>query len=163
MADRRVFVQAAAYALFAGLLVLAATRPHYRPLPPETAVLQVSFVHAGAPDGECRRLSPAELAARAPNMRAEIECPRERRPVTLRLELDRALLIEQTVPAAGLSRDGASSMFRRLRVPAGRHHLRVAFHDGRGAAHAREDWIEFAPGRILNIDFKPELGGVTLQ
>ena len=160
MSSSRLLLQTAAYALFAGLLVLVATRPYYRPVPQDMAVVQVSFAHAGAPDGECRRLNPGELAARAPNMRAETVCPRARRPVTLRLELDGALLIDETVPAGGLARDGASSLFRRLRVAAGRHHLRSAVLDGRDPAHTRDEWVELAPGRILNVDFKPERGGV---
>jgi hypothetical protein len=160
MFSTRLFLQTAAYALFAGLLVLVATGPYYRPVPPDMAMVQVSFAHAGAPDGECRRLGPAELASRAPNMRAEIECPRARRPVTLRLELDGATLIDETVPAGGLARDGASSLFRRLRVAAGRHHLRITVHDGSDPAHSRDEWVELAPGRILNVDFKPERGGV---
>lgn len=155
------FWQVAAYALFAALLVLAATRPYYRPVPPDMALLQVSFAHAGAPDGECRRRSQAELAALAPNMRTEMQCPRARRPVSLRLELDGQILIDETVQASGLARDGASSLFRRLRVAAGRHRLRIAVSDGRGPAHLRDEWVEFSPGRILNVDFRPDAGGVV--
>src|SRR3990172_4110065 len=71
--------QGALYALFAPAIGYCSTSPQYRPLEQGQALLRLSFKHAGKLVAECRKRSPEELARLPANMRAELDCPRERR------------------------------------------------------------------------------------
>jgi hypothetical protein len=53
-----------------------ATLPKYRQIPDDVALIKLSISHLG--DRECRKRTPEELAKLPPNMRAPMECPRER-------------------------------------------------------------------------------------
>ena len=76
------------YGVFAAVIGVFSAWPAYQPLPPDRAVLKVSFIHHGQRVAECRALSPAELAKLAPNMRTAMKCERERSPVTIEVDLD---------------------------------------------------------------------------
>ena len=84
--------QAIAYALFAVVIGFFATRPAYTYLEPGLAVIKLSFSHAGQHVAECRRLSQEELEQIAPNMRQPTQCPRERVPLLVEVELDGELI-----------------------------------------------------------------------
>ena len=58
--------------------------------------------------------------------------------------------------------DGASTVYRRVAVPAGRHRIVARLNDtaSEGFAHVREAEVDLAPGRVLVIDFDPALGWV---
>ncbi|HKI64605.1 MAG TPA: cytochrome b N-terminal domain-containing protein [Burkholderiales bacterium] len=146
------------YAAFGALIVLFSHRPAVAPVPAGAALLQLSLTYAGARLAPCRRRTEAELEKLAPNMRAPLECPRGRAPVRFTLALDGRVLIDETVPPSGLARDGASSLFRRIAVPAGAHRLRVTV-DGA----AREQRVALRAGRVLSINYKPLLGGIVLS
>ena len=65
------------------------------------------------------------------------------------------------VRPTGLSKDGASTVYRRIAVPAGEHRFvaRLAdTADGR-FVHAVERSIDLEPGRVLVIDFDAKSGG----
>ena len=145
------------YAAFGGLIVLFSHRPAVAPLPPGAALLRLNLAYAGAPLAPCRRLSAAELERLAPNMRAPLDCPRGRAPVRFTLVLDGRVLVDQTVAPSGFARDGASTLFRRIAVPAGRHRLRVTVD---GVRH--EQGIELDAGRVLGIDYDPHRGVIVL-
>jgi quinol-cytochrome oxidoreductase complex cytochrome b subunit len=153
------------YAAFGGLLALFAQRPAYAPVPPGDALLQLSIAHPGARLEPCRALSEAELAALPPNMRAPLDCPRARSPVRITLALDGRVLLDETVPPSGIARDGASTLYRRIAVPAGAHRLRVTVDDDlrRPGQSEREQAIDLAAGRVLSIDFRPHHGGIVLS
>jgi hypothetical protein len=53
-----------------------ATSPKYRQIPDDVALIKLSISHLG--DRECRKRTPEELAKLPPNMRAPMDCPRER-------------------------------------------------------------------------------------
>ena len=146
------------YAAFGGLIVLFSHRPAVAPLPPGAALLQLSLTAQGARLAPCRRRSEAELAKLAPSMRAPLDCPRGRAPVRFTLALDGRMLVDESVPPSGFARDGASTIYRRLAVPAGRHLLRVTV----GGAE-REQGVALGAGRVLSIDFDPHRGGIVLS
>jgi len=75
-----------ALAAFAVLVGYFSNAPAYRSFPADAALVKLSLSHAGARKVECRRFTPEEIAALAPNMRRPLDCPRER--VALRVELD---------------------------------------------------------------------------
>jgi quinol-cytochrome oxidoreductase complex cytochrome b subunit len=153
------------YAAFGGLLALFSHRPAYAPLAPGEALVLLSIAHAGARLEPCRALSESELAALPPNMRAPLDCPRERSPVRVTVALDGRLLLDETLPPTGVARDGAASVYRRIAVPAGRHRLRVTLDDDlrRPGEDARDQPVDLAVGQVLTIDYRPRQGGIVLS
>ena len=109
---------------------------------------------------------PQELAKLPPNMRAPVRCPRERSPVLVELDIDGQPVLRHTAAPSGLSKDGASSVYHRLQVPAGEHRVAVRLNDDvrqPGFTHSREATVSLAPAQILVIDFDAEQGGITLR
>ena len=158
--------QLALYGLFALAIGVFSQWPRYRHLEPDQALVKVSFTRVGKPVGDCRALTPEELAKLPPNMRAPMLCPRERSPITVRVDIDGRRMLERSAPPSGLSRDGASAVYERLVVPAGERRIAVALSDdvrARDAAHRSERTVRLVPGQVLVIDFDAEKGGITFQ
>ncbi len=158
--------QGLAYAAFAAFVGYFATHPIYHQLGPDEALLRLSFKHPGQPVGECRQRTAEELARLPPQLRTPLDCPRERSPVRVRVELDGRVLYDEAFPPAGLRRDGAASGYRRLPIAAGRHDLKVAFNDDvkvTGFTHERAATVTVEPGQVILIDFVPERGGVVIR
>ena len=158
--------QVVLYGAFAAFIGAFSQWPLYEHLAADHALIKVSFTHHGQRLEACRALTPEELAKLPPNMRAPMKCSRERAPVTIEVDLDGAIVHREVAPPAGLSSDGAASVYRRLPVPAGPHRLAVRMKDS-----ARESGFDFErtanitlrPAQILVIDFNAERGGITLQ
>jgi len=167
MADIRALAgQCIAYGAAAALVGTLSILPRYQPLPEGSALLRLSFTHPGRIVAECRERTADELAQLPPNMRVQTDCPRERSPVAAQVRLDGALLVDATFPPAGLHRDGASSGYRSLPVPAGAHTLAVAFNDDRrvaGFTHVREERITLRAGDVVLVDFAAERGGILIE
>lgn len=162
----RYLGQGIAYALFAVVVGYFATSPPYRYLGPDEGLLRLSFKHPGKVKADCRKRTPEELARLQPQFRTEMDCPRERSPVRVRVELDERLLYDDVFPPAGLSRDGASSGYRRLPIAAGTHTLRVQVNDDvrvAGFNFERAARVDVKPGQVVLIDFNPEQGGVIIR
>ena len=158
-----------AWGAFGALIVLLSHAPRFAPLPAGAALLQVSIAHAGARLAPCRRLTPEELAARAPNMRVPEVCPRGRSAVRVTVELDGRVLLDETIAPSGLSRDGTSTLYRRIPVAAGEHRLRVRVIDDLreprmpARTFERHATLRLAPGRVISVDFKPARGGIVVS
>jgi hypothetical protein len=153
------------YGLFALVIAVFSTWPSYHPLPPGQALLKVSFIHHAQRVAECRPFTAQELAKLAPNMRTPMKCERERAPVLIEVDLDGATIYRHEAVPSGLSRDGASSVYHRLQVPAGQHRIAVRLKDkvGPGFNHTREATVTLKPAQILVIDFDAEKEGITLS
>lgn len=163
MRSARILAQVAAYVLFGALITYFSASPAYRHLPPDTAIVRLSLSHPGQLLGQCRKLTEAERAALAPNMRVSEVCPRERSPVRVRLVVDGKLLHEAWLQPRGLARDGAAATHREFEIPAGTHLVRAQVNDHAmrtGPDYEREERIVLSPGRVLTIDFDPKKGGV---
>lgn len=157
--------QALLYVAFALAIGVFSHWPAYTPLPPGQALVKVSFIHHGQRVAECRQLTPEELAKLPPNMRAPMQCGRERAPVTIELDIDGATVYRQVAPPSGLSHDGASAVYHRLQVAAGAHRIAVRLKDRAGPVpftHTREATITLRPAQVLVIDFDAQRGGITL-
>jgi len=158
-----------AWGAFGALIVVLSHAPSVAPVPEGAALLQVSIAHAGVRLAPCRRLSTEELAARAPNMRAPEICPRGRSPVRVTVTLDGRVLVDETLAPSGLARDGTSTLYRRVPIPAGEHRLTVRVIDDLrdlrrpGRAYERSVTLSLVPGRVLSVDFKPARGGIVLS
>ncbi|MBI3524248.1 MAG: hypothetical protein HY066_06920 [Betaproteobacteria bacterium] len=152
------------YALFALGIATFSSWPHYRQLPAGQALIKLSFTHTGKRVADCVQRTPAELAKLSPNMRAPLQCPRERSPVIVEVDLDGTLAYRHVAEPSGLSRDGASTVYRRLQVPADQHRLAVRLKDNTRSAgfdYNRTETLTLKPGQILVIDFDAEKGQIT--
>ena len=158
----RALAQLALYAGFAFVVATFSAFPSYTRVDPGNAVVKLSFSHAGARREACRTLSPEEIAALAPNMRSGVDCPRERVPVTVELEIDGERVYHAALPPSGLAGDGPSSVYERFELPAGRHRIRVRLRDTvreRGFDYERAADVRLAARQSFVIDFRAELGG----
>lgn len=158
----QIIGQMIAYSLFALVVGFFATRPAYTYLEPDTAVIKLSFSHAGKHVEECKRLTQEELNQLPPNMRRPTECPRARVPLLVEVELDGQLIYRDELPASGLANDGASTAYKKFPVNAGQYHLVARLRDSRradGFDHEKSADITLTPQQNFVIDFRPELGG----
>ena len=140
--------------------------PSYTHLAADQALIKLSFVHGANRVGECRRRTAEELAKLAPNMRRPLDCPRERLPVLVELEVDDDLYYRASLTPTGLSSDGPARVYQRFPVPAGRHRIVVKIRDSArsdGFDYTHEGEIELAPAQNFVIDFKEEAGGIILR
>ncbi len=154
--------QAAAYILFAAFLGFFSVAPRITYLEGDRAVITLSFSHAGDRVGPCRRLTQEEIAALPANMRRSEDCPRARLPLLVELELDGELATRRRLPPIGLQSDGASSVYQRFRVAAGRHRIVARLRDSarnEGFDYERAVEVELAPGQNFVVDFRAESGG----
>jgi hypothetical protein len=157
--------QAVLYAAFVAVIGYFSTSPAYEHLPPGDALIKVSLTHAGARKEPCRERSAEELAKLAPNMRAQSVCPRERVPVIVEIMLDDAPLYRVVAPPSGLSKDGASTIYRRVPIAAGTHRIGARLADGPSGEFTfrRVATLELPPGRVVVIDFDPAKGGFVFR
>lgn len=158
--------QALLYACFALALGVFSRWPVYHPLSPDMAQIKVSFNHHGARLAECRRYTAEELAKLAPNMRKATVCERERSPVSIEVDIDGKPVLSHLSTPSGLSRDGASTMYRRFDVAAGQHRIAVRFKDSQkatGYTDQLEETITLAPAQVLVIDYNADQGGIVLK
>ncbi|MBM3356916.1 MAG: hypothetical protein FJY54_04220 [Betaproteobacteria bacterium] len=161
----RYLIQGMLYAAFAATVGYFSNAPTYRHLGADDALVRLSFSHAAQRVAPCRERTPEELAKLAPNMRAPLDCPRERSPVTVELELDGRLVFRNVVAPAGLRRDLASTVYWRQAVAAGEHRFTARMKDRPegGFNFVKDVVVELAPGRVLVIDFDGTRGGFLFR
>ncbi len=157
--------QVVIYGLFMAVLGYFASLPAYTYVDPGAAVITLSFGHAGAKVSECRRLTPAEIAALPPNMRRPMDCPRGRVSLLVELQLDDEILYKASLAPSGLARDGASSVYERFAVAPGQRRLRARLRDSRreeGFDYELDERDDLVPGQHLVIDFRAGTGGFRI-
>jgi len=159
---------AAQLALYVPLMILIgyfSTEPRFSALPEGDALVRLSFIHAAERKEECRERSKEELAKMPPNMRAPLDCPRERAPLLVELEIDGQTVLRREVEPSGLKRDGNATVYHRLPVPAGKHRIVVRLRDRAEGDfnYSKEQTVELAPGRALLIDFVASKGGFVFR
>lgn len=162
----RVLLQAVNYALFMAVVWYFASAPAITLIGDNEARLTVAFAHAGQLREPCRRLSQEELSQLAPNMRKLDDCPRERSPVTVEIELDGEVVYRQSLAPPGLFGDGGVDLFYSVRVPAGAHRLRMKMNDSvriDGFNHVFDQPIDIAPRQILLVGFDRDAGFVLRE
>jgi len=165
---KRALQIAAQLALYVPLMALIgyfSTEPRFTTLGPDEALLRLSFIHAAERKEPCRERGAEELAKLAPNMRAALDCPRERATLLVELEVDGQLALRREVPPAGVQRDGNATVYHRLPLPAGRHRIVARLRDrpGEGFNFVGETTLELAPGAALLIDFSKAKGGFVFR
>lgn len=158
--------QALAYTGFAVVVGVLSVAPSWSPLEPGEALIKLSFSHAGQRKVECRVLRPEEIAALPPNMRRPQDCPRERQPVLVELDLNGHGLFAQALPPSGFWNDGASNIYRRIPVHAGQFRLTARLRDSardHGFDYERHFDLAIVAGQSVIIDFQPQRGGFFLR
>ena len=154
------------YALFVTVIGFFSTSPVYTHLPPDETLIKLSFSHAGQLKGECRELSPEELA-KLPSYKRKgtMECPRERADVVVELEMDGKKLYYEILRPTGWAHSSNSNIYRRIPVKAGIHILKARLRDyaGDGFNFTHEETVKLAPGRIMVIDFDAARGGFIFK
>ena len=161
----RLLAQLALYAPLMVVLGYFSTEPRFSAVAPDQALVRVSFIHATQRKQACRERSAEELAKLAPNMRAAQDCPRERSPLLVEIELDGKVVLQREVQPSGLRRDGNVAVYQRLALPAGRHRIVARLRDrAEGEFNfAREQTVELAGGGVLIIDFNAQRGGFVFR
>ena len=161
----RIAAQLALYVPLMALIGTFSTEPRYATLGPAEALVRLSFIHAAERKEPCRSRTPGELAKLAPNMRAALDCPRERAALLVELEVDGEIVLRREVPPAGVQRDGNATVYHRLPLPSGRHRVVARLRDrpGEGFNYEREVTLELAPGAALLIDFSRDKGGFVFR
>ncbi len=137
----------------------SAHSPAYEVLEPQQAVLKVAVSHASERKEACHKRTPEELAKLPPNMRTAQQCSRERVPVLLEVDLDGTSVMSKLQAPSGLSKDGASTFYQVLRIPAGTHKLGLRMRDsGRaeGFDYIEEHTVEVKPQDLLVVQFLRE-------
>ena len=152
----RYGLQAFNYFLFMAVVWYFSINPPYHQLEEDEAVITLSFTHATKIREACRKLSQEELMKLAPNMRLPTSCPRERSPLKLELYLDAKLITQEVLQPLGFHKDQGVSMFKRMKVKAGEHTLRVWMNDDvnvDGATYKYKEKIKLKPEQLLLLDF----------
>jgi hypothetical protein len=161
----RYAAQGVLYGAFVAAVGYFSSAPAYRHIAPDESLVRLSFRHAAQRTQPCRERTPEELAKLAPNMRAQLVCPRQRADVTVELEMDGTPLYRIVAAPSGLGRDGAATVYRRLVVSAGPHQFRARLADDvRGEfKYTAERSVEIGAGRVLLIDFNAAAGGFVFK
>jgi hypothetical protein len=161
----RIVFQLVLYVPLMVLIGYFSANPKFSVVPEGAALLRLSIVHGTERKEPCRERTPEELAKLAPNMRAALDCPRERSPMLVELELDGAVVYRREAQPAGLKRDGAAAVYHRMNVPAGQHRIVARLKDRPGERFnfEREATLELAPGASVVIDFVAPQGGFLIR
>lgn len=152
------------YGAFAAFIGYFATSPKYRQVADDIALIKLSISHLG--DRECRKRTPEELARLPPNMRASMDCPRERSDIRLEVDLDGQAVFRTIMHPTGLYKDGVSTVYKRFELKAGTYQLAVRMNDNLikpGFNFVKEAQIQLAPGQVMVIDFNPDRGGLFFK
>ena len=152
------------YGAFAAFIGYFATAPKYRQIADDVALIKLSISHLG--DRECRKRTPEELAKLPPNMRAPLDCPRERSDIRLEVDLDGQPAFATVMHPTGLYKDGVSTVYKSFEVKAGSHQVAVRMSDNLtrpGFNFVKEEQINLQPGQVMVIDFNPDRGGIFFK
>ena len=161
----RIAAQLVLYVPLMAIIGYFSTEPRFSAVAPGDALLRVSFIHAAQRKQSCRERSAEELARLAPNMRAALDCPRERADVLVEIELDGTPVLRREVKPSGLQRDGNAVVYQRLALPAGRHRIVARLRDRAEGDfnYVHDETVELAAGRVLLIDFNASKGGFVFR
>ena len=161
----RIAAQALLYVPLMALIGVFSSYPRFRQIAQDEALVRVSFVHAAQRKEPCRERTSQELAKLAPNMRAALDCPRERSDVLVEVEFDGQVVLHRTLAPSGLKRDGHAAFYQRFTVPAGKHRVIARLRDRPQGDfnYVREAVLDLKPGAALVIDFVADQGGFLFR
>ncbi len=158
----RYLLQAVNLFLFMALIAAFSSGPTVRQLEEGMAVVTLAFGHAGQPVRACHKRTPEELAALAPNMRAPMDCPRERSTLRVELFMDGKLIHDLTAPPPGAFKDQGVDIYENVTVPIGRHTFTVRMKDNDQSEdfiYSNDYSVNLAAAQLLFIDFSQQENG----
>lgn len=161
-----VIGQVVLYAALAAVLLLFASGPSYRQLGPDQALIKLSIVHEPQRVRVCAQRTPEELAKLPPNMRVPMDCPRERAPLAVEVDVDGHRVLSREALPSGLARDGRATLYHRLVTTAGRHDIAVRLRDRAGTEDFNiraETSVDLRPSQNLIIDFESARREITFR
>lgn len=154
--------QALVYGAIMAMLGYFAAAPAYRHFPEGYARITLAFSHGGKHKGGCRRRTAEEIAKLPPNMRRPFDCPRNRVPIYVQLQVDGSTVYDESLEPAGVQGDGPSRAYKGVRVAAGPHRITARLRDSErteGFDYEREVNVVLEPAQHLVIKFRAEAGG----
>ncbi len=158
--DRSRFLRPAGVALAWSLFAVSAGAftiwPPFSQLGDGNAIVSLTFSHAGERIEECHKLSQEELNKLPPNMRKPSDCPRERYPLKVSFSIDNKLMYNQALAPSGFWKDGESTVYDRIELPAGSHEFFIGMSDsGRTEGFDFQDRtrITLSEGQHLVVEF----------
>lgn len=140
--------------------------PRYRQIPPQSAVVKLSFTHVAGRITACRERTAEELAKLPPNMRKPLECERRRGTLYVELDIDGDTIYSATLRPSGLSGDGPARVYERFVIPAGPHTVAVRMRDTprtEGFDHAKTGEVLLVADQNFVIDFSRESAGFLFR
>ena len=152
------------YVAFAAFIGYFATSPKYRQIPDDVSLIKLSISHLG--DRECRKRTPEELQKLPPNMRAPMDCPRERSDINLEVDIAGQPAFRTVMHPTGLYKDGVSTVYKRFELKAGTYKLGVKMNDNLvkpGFNFVKEEQVTLKPAQVMVIDFNPDKGGLFFR
>ncbi|MFC1602498.1 hypothetical protein ACFL3U_02905 [Pseudomonadota bacterium] len=162
----RYLLQAVNLFLFMALIAAFSSGPTVYQLEKGMAVVTLAFGHAGQPVRACRKRTPEELAALAPNMRAPMDCPRERSVIRVELLMDGELIHDITASPPGAFKDQGVDVYENVTVPVGRHQFTVHMNDDaqkEGYTYSNDYTAELTDAQLLFIDFSQQESGFVFN
>lgn len=121
--------QGIAFLLFIAFLGILSDYPTYSHTTEDQSTLKLTLNHAGKLIEECRKRSEEELSEMPPNMRTQMDCPRERSSILLEVRLDGQEIYRETLLPFGFNRDGEASTYSRFTLSSGEYRLEVKMKD----------------------------------
>ena len=81
------------------------------------------------------------------------------------ISVDGARVFHVVAAPSGLAKDGASTVYRRLPITAGRHRITARLSDTADGAfnHTHDATLDLVPGRVVVIDFDSAQGGFVIR
>ncbi len=149
--------------LMLGVATLSA-RPSWQSLPPDMAIVRLSFTHSGVQN--CRDRTPEELAALPPNMRSKKLCDRRRAPVKVEMDVNGRTVLATELKPSGLAGSGPSRIYHRYMLPAGTYRLDLRLSEDPAASgfkYRSNFEVQLAPTKSVAIDFNPATGSFFLH
>ena len=162
----RWFSQLAAYAVFAALVGLLSAAPPYNYAAADRASIKLSLSHATDRLEPCVRLTPAEVAELAPNMRRAEQCARERVPMLVELDVDGVRIRRIEASPSGLWDDGPASIYERIEFEPGDRVVTIRMRDSKretGWDYAHTEEVVLRPGRYFTITFQAATGSFVFR
>ncbi len=138
--------------------------PSWQNLPPDTALVRLSFAQSGV--RTCRDRTDKELEALAANMRRNQICERRRAPVHVEMDMDGQQILSRDLEPSGLAGSGPSRIYQRFEVPAGTHDIALRLRtdpNNKGFDDTAERRVTLASGQSLAIDYDAEAGGFAFR
>lgn len=162
----RYILQGFNYTLFMLIVWYFSAQPAYQQLEENQAVVTLAFAHAAKLKEDCRVRTQEELNKLPPNMRLPSECPRERSPVSIDMYLDDELIMTKVLEAPGFHQDQGVDLFHRVKVPAGKHRLKVFMNDDiriEGPNYQYSKTVILSPEQQLLVNFDANTGSFYIN